>query len=491
MVGGRTKSNRGRKKPPQAPAPPSGRTLRSNSRIVEQVQQVEEVQEAVSISTDYDVGADGVAEDAGVLLREKLPRRLFPVHCYPSGINRLNIYAKAHVIGEVVAALTCKEELEQLKETQFGGLLNLHVGRCQNSAKLIHGLLGRQLVTKKKHELWTVFGGNPIRFSLVEFKRVTGLKCGKFPRSEDDEEGTGQPQTKPGEMSKMWTDLFNRKDSSVTVDDAIAMLKAPDVAEWKRLPLALIILVDGVLLCRDKALYITPAYVDILCDIEYFLDYPWGRESYVMTISRFIPLPHEFLDGDEDPLDEMRARLRQQTSACFGFPLALQLFAFEAIPMLVRQIPQPEKTDTFLTDPSACEKTQTILYLNSIVEVEEDPEVCLYYPNNSLIISFKEYVRNEAKKELEWDDEVVDEQVEMLIKLKREGHKFSHSDFQGCEASGNVEEPRAGDDERAEATEQGKGPRKQGPAARKRSKKAQRKGVGRKKDNSKARNLRK
>ncbi|CAA7042810.1 unnamed protein product [Microthlaspi erraticum] len=447
MVGGRTKSNRGRKKPPQAPAPPSGRTLRSNSRIVEQVQQVEEVQEAVSISTDYDVGADGVAEDAGVLLREKLPRRLFPVHCYPSGINRLNIYAKAHVIGE--------------------------------------------LVTKKKHELWTVFGGNPIRFSLVEFKRVTGLKCGKFPRSEDDEEGTGQPQTKPGEMSKMWTDLFNRKDSSVTVDDAIAMLKAPDVAEWKRLPLALIILVDGVLLCRDKALYITPAYVDILCDIEYFLDYPWGRESYVMTISRFIPLPHEFLDGDEDPLDEMRARLRQQTSACFGFPLALQLFAFEAIPMLVRQIPQPEKTDTFLTDPSACEKTQTILYLNSIVEVEEDPEVCLYYPNNSLIISFKEYVRNEAKKELEWDDEVVDEQVEMLIKLKREGHKFSHSDFQGCEASGNVEEPRAGDDERAEATEQGKGPRKQGPAARKRSKKAQRKGVGRKKDNSKARNLRK
>ncbi|CAA7021868.1 unnamed protein product [Microthlaspi erraticum] len=69
-------------------------------------------------------------------------------------------------------------------------------------------------------------------------------------------------------MSTMWRDLFGRKDAQVTVDDAIAMLEDPNLAQWKRMPLALIILVEGVLICRDKHLVFTPSYVDMLCDMN-------------------------------------------------------------------------------------------------------------------------------------------------------------------------------------------------------------------------------
>ncbi|KAF2577781.1 hypothetical protein F2Q68_00004187 [Brassica cretica] len=63
------------------------------------------------------------------------------------------------------------------------------------------------------------------------------------------------------------------------------------------------------------------------------------------------------------------------TTAAYGFPLALQLFAFEAVPLLLAKIPNAQSTDNFLVNPPACENTVTILSVNDIVEVEEDPYV--------------------------------------------------------------------------------------------------------------------
>lgn len=37
----------------------------------------------------------------------------------------------------------------------------------------------------------------------------------------------------------------------------------------------------------------------------------------------------------------------------------------------------------------------------------------------------------DADEEVEWDDEVEDEQVDYLMKLKRDGYKFSKADFRG------------------------------------------------------------
>lgn len=73
-----------------------------------------------------------------------------------------------------------------------------------------------------------------------------------------------------------------------------------------------------------------------------------------------------------------------------------------------------------------------------------------------VITSYEE----KAEEEAEWDDEVADEEVELLIKLKREGHKFSNADFESCEASLEVGESKANDDERVECKEKPKPSRK-------------------------------
>ncbi|CAN6829605.1 unnamed protein product [Brassica oleracea] len=87
----------------------------------------------------------------------------------------------------------------------------------------------------------------------------------------------------------MWKELFETEDEDVTVPDVLRMLEHPSLPEWKRLPLALIALVDGLLVCGHKLLRVTPAYVEMLEDTRSFLQYPWGREAFVSTLSRLRP----------------------------------------------------------------------------------------------------------------------------------------------------------------------------------------------------------
>ncbi|KAL0742205.1 hypothetical protein Bca4012_083718 [Brassica carinata] len=250
--------------------------------------------------------------------------------------------------------------METIMRSQFGRLFELPVALCHNYAKLIHSFLCRQLLTVRKYELWFQFATHPLRFSLDEFQQVTGLNCGAFHAADSEEEDA------PG--STMWHQLFDTAIGDITVTDVLWMLRNPFLATWKRVPLVLIALVDGVICCSNKWLKLTPKYVEMLCDQQYFLEYPWGRESLLKTLPRFLP-PYE----SNDPLGEMRHRLSQQTIAAYGFLLALQLFSFEAIPLLLEKIPDAKFTDNFLVDPLACEKAVTILYVNDIVQVEEDP----------------------------------------------------------------------------------------------------------------------
>ncbi|KAF3555451.1 hypothetical protein F2Q69_00012225 [Brassica cretica] len=203
------------------------------------------------------------------------------------------------------------------------------------------------LITARKYELWYTFGTHPLRFSLDEFHSITGLNCSAFDVEYSDSEDTAG--------SVMWQKLFDTTVGDITVAKVLDMLCNPFLASWKRLTLALIALVDGVLCCTNKTLKLTPKYVEMLTDVPSFLNYPWGRLSFVYTLSHFLPPP---VSKDiPDPLHELRIRLSQQTTVCYGFPLALQLLAFEAVPQLLDRVPDAANTSTFLEDPSACYRT--------------------------------------------------------------------------------------------------------------------------------------
>ena len=234
------------------------------------------------------------------------------MNSYPTAL-RLNIYSKANVICAVAACLQGSPDMDILLRSQFGKLFQLHVVHCQNSTKLIGSLLCRQLITIRKFELWFTFGRHPLRFSLDEFHDVTGLNCGSFDVGDSDADEA------PG--STMWNKLFDTTLGGITVSQVLEMLRNPFLAGWKRVPLALIALVDGVVCCNDKILKLTPRYVEMLDDIQTFLSYPWGRESFLATLPRFLPPPVSKVI--RDPGEAMRVRLSQQTTTCYGFPLAL------------------------------------------------------------------------------------------------------------------------------------------------------------------------
>ncbi|ESQ37541.1 hypothetical protein EUTSA_v10002954mg [Eutrema salsugineum] len=291
-------------------------------------------------------------------LSEKLPKRVLGDGCYPIGAQ-LNIYSKANVIGLLVEALKGTEDLEKLLHSQFGKFFYLPVARCCNSAKLVHALLSRQLVTTKKHEIWFLFG--------------------------------------------IWKDLFGRA-KAMNVYDVLEMLKDPDLPRWKRLPLALIVLVDGVLFCNSKNLALTEKYVEMV--------------SFNKTVSRF-QAPKAITDAEkrENPVTRLRRQLKQKTSACYGFPLSLQLMALQSIPMLVSKIPQPDNLKTFLEDPGGCQNVITLLHLGDIHAVESD---------HLMVVDDGE---NDQQNELRWGDEVEDAEVAFMQELMAKGYKFTPSDF--------------------------------------------------------------
>lgn len=296
-----------------------------------------------------------------------LPRRLFAYGAYPRKL-RVNIYSKSHVIGSVAAALEGKDAMQTLMDSQFRRLFELPVVRCQNSTKLIGCLLSRQLVTTRRNEFWFTFGPHPLRFSLDEFRDVTGLNCGAF-----DVQDSEAPECVP---PTMWNKLFDTAVGKITVHSVLRMLENDYLAPEKRLPLALIALVDGVLCPSSKDLKLTPRYVEMLADVDSFLAFPWGRESYLKTVPRF--LPPLVVEPGQSPVQVMRERLAQQTTVCYGFPLALQLFLFDVVPLLAEKIPGAGNTDTFIDSPRALSSPSVILTGNEIVAVEEDPDVSLF-----------------------------------------------------------------------------------------------------------------
>ncbi|CAN6828112.1 unnamed protein product, partial [Brassica oleracea] len=74
----------------------------------------------------------------------------------------------------------------------------------------------------------------------------------------------------------MWKELFETEDEDVIVPDVLRMLEQPSLPEWKRLPLALIALVDGLLVCGHKLLRVTPTYVEMRKHQDHFFNIHGG-----------------------------------------------------------------------------------------------------------------------------------------------------------------------------------------------------------------------
>ena len=281
----------------------------------------------------------------------------------------MNAYSKPEYISDIAKVLKGKPEMQFLLDSPFGELFKIPKNKASFNAKLVLGLICRQLVTKKVNEMWIVFGGHPIRFGLREFSILTGLECGKYPKKKDVDDVIS---VKP-ECESVWNTLFDERfgDTVPTIADLVSWLQEEESMEgWKQLALSLIILVDGVVAAHSNPNRPTSKTVEMTKNLEFFCKYPWGRVSFTRTLGR--------IANFQTPYDaqQLIRGLLVGSYALHGFPLALQLLAFETIPSIAKLGPDDVPNRTFAERSIHRLASLRAIRTSRILECEAADEVC-------------------------------------------------------------------------------------------------------------------
>lgn len=182
-----------------------------------------------------------------------------------------------------------------------------------------HFILVRRLKTNKKYEIWILFAGCLIRFSLREFAIVTGLKCGKIPAA-------SRKKKNPLKEKTYWNNLFESL-KSCTIEMVVDMLKNHKVKDRDtRIKFACLAITSSVLLPSYHIPKIIPEHVEMIRDLDEFLAYPWGRISFQLLMSTLVKK------------DEMA--LAQDSFVLQGFVDAIQLVMTATVLALKEEVIQ-------------------------------------------------------------------------------------------------------------------------------------------------------
>ncbi|KAF2544930.1 hypothetical protein F2Q70_00020784 [Brassica cretica] len=172
-------------------------------------------------------------------------------------------------------------------------------------------MLGFQLDIKKKYELWSLVGPEPVRFSLLEFEHLTGLNCEYI----EDLERPHSVVTK--ELTSFWEMLGVHVEAGPSTQEIIAALERCE--GWSRddrKRLAYLAIFTGYIEGRK---YSTPTRVSLarlVMELERFENYPWGRVAFKVL------------------MDSVKGR---DISGCYtinGFAQAFQVWVYTALPEL-------------------------------------------------------------------------------------------------------------------------------------------------------------
>uniref|UniRef100_A0A0D3CK87 DUF1985 domain-containing protein n=1 Tax=Brassica oleracea var. oleracea TaxID=109376 RepID=A0A0D3CK87_BRAOL len=186
----------------------------------------------------------------------------------------------------------------------------------------------------------------------------------------------------------------------------------------KRIRLALIMIVDGVLIAHKQVAKPTLHYVHMVDNLDSFLKFPWGHESFLKTITCMKP-PTDATD----PVGALAQVLKQTTYRLTGFALALQLVAMKAIPLLATKIPAPYYNLTLLDLDEGHLPPHGSIHLEDFLTVEADTQLRV-----TPLIPLAENAPS-------WGNETSDERVVYMESLIAENHQFHLFDWPGGDTS--------------------------------------------------------
>ncbi|XP_019095400.1 PREDICTED: uncharacterized protein LOC104763203 isoform X1 [Camelina sativa] len=143
---------------------------------------------------------------------------------------------------------------------------------------------------------------------------------------------------------------------------------------WRKCRLCLIVIVEGILLCRNHPVKPSAEVVEMVKDVDFFLNYPWGRHSFtrllrMVKLGRYLPTTPVLL-----------SKLIQSSMAVHGFPLAIQLFAFKYVPLLLKYLPHWRDLTTFVDTSIVVLPKCKSYHTSNIFDVENDPELFVMSP---------------------------------------------------------------------------------------------------------------
>uniref|UniRef100_A0A0D3AU93 Ubiquitin-like protease family profile domain-containing protein n=1 Tax=Brassica oleracea var. oleracea TaxID=109376 RepID=A0A0D3AU93_BRAOL len=202
-------------------------------------------------------------------------------------------------------------ELPQLKESKLGVFIKFQELGFEWASRLVHYMLGFQLDIKKKYELWSLVGPQPVRFSLLEFENLNGLNCEYI----EDLESPHCVVTK--ELTSFWEMLGVHLEAGSSTQEIIAAFgRCEGWSRDDRKRLVYLAIFTGYIEGRK---YSTPTRVSLarlVMELERFENYPWGRVAFKVL------------------MDSVKGR---DISGCYtinGFPQALQVWVYIALPEL-------------------------------------------------------------------------------------------------------------------------------------------------------------
>ncbi|ESQ37550.1 hypothetical protein EUTSA_v10003015mg [Eutrema salsugineum] len=333
-----------------------------------------------------------ICEHCYLAAMSSLPDRLFALGNEPEN-KKVNTYFQLNYIDTITCALE-EDHLEKLSSSQFGKIIETG-NKIASSVRFLHFMLSRQLVTAKKKELWCLFAGQPIRFSIREFAIATSLDCSKLPP---------QRELNEKKLSKQTKKLFGSSANATPGWIASTLSGRPYKDKETRYKLACLLLIDGVLCPTSRNARISGDHILMVKDFHNFLEYPWRRKSFDLTmdcIRSKTDTPSNFL---------------QPTCAFQSFLHALQMVILECAPtILVKDVKGKGKS---VGD-----------------DEDEEDESPLIRPGGAKPVKVKAILPDDenllAETELGIDDDVSDERVDNLLAAISRGDKFTRKSWIG------------------------------------------------------------
>ncbi|XP_022880715.1 uncharacterized protein LOC111397983 [Olea europaea var. sylvestris] len=191
------------------------------------------------------------------------------------------------------------------------------VAEIQFSAQLIQQLVFRTIRTDKVNELWFNVQGNMMRFGLQEYTLVTGLRCGVFPEGDEFDRVLERRRLKERYFKSM---------ENISLAQLQTTIGRPSTARADRYKLGLVLIVEGVFNAPDNNVGIDLRTLSIVDDLDIFFAYPWGRVGYRRLLHGFRGFwAKKFLKAK-------RRQEKEVTYTIHGFPIAMQVWAYEVVP---------------------------------------------------------------------------------------------------------------------------------------------------------------